>query len=504
MTKWVQMNRSFIVYLIILLIGFFYIKTIREGHNWGGDFSMYIHHAKNIAEGKSYNDTGYLYNPLSPSLGPKTYPPVFPLILAPIYVLFGLNLKIMKIVIVLFFLLSLFVIYLNFKNDLPLKYLILLLIILGPNYYFWNFKDRVLSDIPFLFFTYTSLFLIRKMNRFRNYPGKVFLLSIFAGISMYLSYGTRSLGIIFLPSLIIYEYLNYKKLSKPIILALSIFIAFALLQSFLCHNGGSYFDQITFDFRIIFKNSILYLKNVAGFLNNTHFLSLKVLIFFTVSIGAILGFILNLHKNIGIYEIFIFFYISVIIIWPSNQGTRFLIPLLPLYIYYFLVSFYTFNKSKYGKISLFLFCAIISGIIVSNVLKYVEQGFRPIPRGIHKQESLELFNFIKTKTKESEIIIFDKPRILTLFSGRKSSLLHFTENDEELWKYINQVGANYLIYSTITGSNRERELNSFIRRNKQKLDLIFSNEKFEIFKIRRPSKKENAKEIGTTRRILKM
>jgi len=59
-----------------LFIGFIYITTIREGHNWGGDFSMYIHHAKNIAEGKSYQDTGYLYNPLNPSIGPKTYPPV--------------------------------------------------------------------------------------------------------------------------------------------------------------------------------------------------------------------------------------------------------------------------------------------------------------------------------------------------------------------------------------------------------------------------------------------
>jgi hypothetical protein len=78
---------------VVAMVGVFYLVTIREGHRWGGDFSMYIHHAKNIVEGIDYRDTGYIYNPFYPSLGPKTYPPVFPLLLSPIYKWFGLKLK---------------------------------------------------------------------------------------------------------------------------------------------------------------------------------------------------------------------------------------------------------------------------------------------------------------------------------------------------------------------------------------------------------------------------
>ena len=44
-----------VVTAIIAIVAAFYILTIRAGHDWGDDFSMYIHHAVNIVEGKDYD-----------------------------------------------------------------------------------------------------------------------------------------------------------------------------------------------------------------------------------------------------------------------------------------------------------------------------------------------------------------------------------------------------------------------------------------------------------------
>ena len=71
-------QRNVIIVFIITLVGTFHLLTLREGHRWGGDFSMYIHHAKNIVEGIEYRNTGYLYNHHYSTLGPETFPPVFP------------------------------------------------------------------------------------------------------------------------------------------------------------------------------------------------------------------------------------------------------------------------------------------------------------------------------------------------------------------------------------------------------------------------------------------
>src|SRR6266404_7192237 len=104
-------GRPAIVVTLILTIGAFYIATIREGQVWGDDFALYIHHAKNIAYAHSYADTGYVYNPHYPVLGPKAYPPLFPLLLAPVYRVMGLNLTSMKVLNILFFLMALCFIY---------------------------------------------------------------------------------------------------------------------------------------------------------------------------------------------------------------------------------------------------------------------------------------------------------------------------------------------------------------------------------------------------------
>ena len=53
---------------LILLIALFYGLTIRQGHEWGDDFAMYIHHAENIAAHRPYAATGYIYNPNGPQL----------------------------------------------------------------------------------------------------------------------------------------------------------------------------------------------------------------------------------------------------------------------------------------------------------------------------------------------------------------------------------------------------------------------------------------------------
>src|SRR3990172_9966583 len=120
---------------LILAIGIFYFMTIRDGHDWGSDFAMYIHHAKNIVEGEKYSDTGYIYNPDNP-ISPRTYPPLFPIILAPVYKWYGLDLNLMKAEVTLFFLFWLYVIFLLFKDDLPYNYLMALIAIIGLNPFF--------------------------------------------------------------------------------------------------------------------------------------------------------------------------------------------------------------------------------------------------------------------------------------------------------------------------------------------------------------------------------
>src|SRR5690348_17516098 len=186
-------NRFF-VYLPILAIGIFYLATIRQGHDWGDDFSLYIQQAKNIAEGVSFTHTNYLH--FSPYVGPNAYPPIFPLFLAPIYKLFGLNLTAMKVGVILTFLITLLIFIQIIKNDLSQGLQLALITVIGLNPYFWDLKDQIMSDIPFLVPAYLSIYLV-----YRAYQSNVtglnkFLFGLAIGVTFYLAYGTRPVGLI--------------------------------------------------------------------------------------------------------------------------------------------------------------------------------------------------------------------------------------------------------------------------------------------------------------------
>jgi hypothetical protein len=137
--------------ILLLIVAAFHIVTVRQGHIWGDDFAMYVHHAKNIVEGRPYTATGYLFHP-SISVSPRMYPPVFPLFLAPVIRLFGLNLLAMKIEQVIFFVLVLAVVSLYWRRDLGPECTLALVAILGFSPHFWAAKDNVLSDLLFLFY----------------------------------------------------------------------------------------------------------------------------------------------------------------------------------------------------------------------------------------------------------------------------------------------------------------------------------------------------------------
>jgi len=79
--------RNVIVLALVLSIGAFLIARMREGD----DFAMYIHHANYLAHSNAYSQTGYIYDPHCPDLGPGAYPPLFSLFLAPVYWIMGMT-----------------------------------------------------------------------------------------------------------------------------------------------------------------------------------------------------------------------------------------------------------------------------------------------------------------------------------------------------------------------------------------------------------------------------
>lgn len=443
-----------ILVLVLIISQIMALMWIHNGHSWGGDFSMYIAQAKSIIEGsldELYELNKYSMVNSQYIIGPYLYPNGFPLLLSPIYLFFGIDFIVMKLFCSLFFILSLPLIYFLLKSYFNNSiYSLFIIVMIAFHQYFLSFSDNILSDFPFLFFSVLTIFLFKKSNNFLH--------QVFLGILIYFTYSIRDIGIVLIPSLIIYQVqeifcakvINRKQKSFYLIPHITFILLFITLFVFFPKTGGDHYDLILNQSLGLMYDNIIYYGHLisAYLLGNT--VSSKIIdiplfwIFplFIVFVGLIIEKN-NLH--IVIYTTFI---MVIYVLWPAVQGIRFLFPVIPFILYFFVngINFFTnkFNIKFLNIIILILF----SVNIIYEGSKSTLYWSRFDTNTAYTPEMKEIYSFISNTVPENEIIVFFKPRVLRLFTERNSiSLKDYNESKDNF--ILLKKGINVSIYETI-------------------------------------------------------
>ena len=92
--RYVTKNRLLLV-LVFLVLAMIYRTLQEKGHDWGDDFALYINQARGLVKGdiaRIVTDTRFaLDNSGASSFSPNVYPWGFPLLLAPVFLVAGIN-----------------------------------------------------------------------------------------------------------------------------------------------------------------------------------------------------------------------------------------------------------------------------------------------------------------------------------------------------------------------------------------------------------------------------
>ncbi len=491
-----------ILYMILILSFVVNILTFKNGHDWGGDFSGYIYQAKSLVEGTTAElvvADRYLIENSTTRVGGLLSPWGFPIALSPVYYFFGLNIYAMKVLISLFFGLSLLAVFLFFRDRLSNLQNLILVSILAFNPWFFEFKDNLLSDIPFLFFSLISLLLIKEFviskKVWVNRP--VSYLAI--GAVIFASYSIRSVGLVLLPVLLTVQYIQSRSsLSKrgsllkewfnylPYIIFIILTISTAMV--FPENSIGLYLDNLSgTDFSRIFPD-IIYLSllpsrffsflhlnmNAYGLsFNKFSLVAYNLIVFVTV-----FGMIRNRKKDY-LLILYILFTIPVLLLFSNRQGLRLLIPLLPFFIYFLIAGLSQLSLSlnfsdKYAPLTMKMDILAGSALVLISIF-YISFGSyqnivfnrSEVIEGPYMPDSIGLFDYIRTRTDKDDAIIFFKPMVLTLYTGRKSALIRDIED-------ISRSSARYAAY-------RKRDLRhggQTVQGLRDDFGCVFENETF--------------------------
>jgi len=441
------------------------IFTIDKGHDWGGDFALYISQAKAILSGTTQHlflENSYSMDNSAWVFGPDLYPPGYPLILCLIIPFTGVNFMAFKIINILFYLAFLIFFYetLHTKtNALFSSYFTLALSLCYPIIYY---TDMVLSDIPFLFFCYLFLHLAssEKQSTLNIILAGIILgfssLIRSAGYSLFIAYALY-LFLIFIQ--FIYKKRDFKFFLQKVSVLLMAGLVF--LPGVLIYPTGSYAQDFHIGIQTITENLIYYHHQLLKF---TYWEPLSFLFIAIFLLGLIKHF-----KRSPLISLWVISYLSILFFYPNFETeTRILMPLFPAMIFYIAIAVFEIKKLIIKRIGIVLFAAFIIFSGINNFHDAYKDYKAKSTDEICNSMSKDVFDFVKNNTPENAIIAFFKPRVLRLMTGRNAIALF------EIKEILNSK-ADYYIDASWAGNTI----------NHEKFTLIYQTDRARIYKILR-------------------
>lgn len=421
------------IILLSLLLAF---ALLTKDHEWGDDWASYLMQSIAITKGETHEfiqRNTFTMRESTHFIGPDAYPWGFPTLLAPFTLACGpLNVFCLKFINLIFFALFLWVFYALLARRLPPLESALLLAVFAFSPLLLQFNDQLTSDIAFLFFSALSLLLIVERNTISPY---------ILGIVLFFAFFVRTNGILLLPTLFLAQIfdwlqtrprpiLDWKRILSIGLIPYFVFGLLALANLMLLPAGeGSHLEHLsTLSLASLVDNLSAYFAMPAFFFSDLPYPEIIYGLLLPFILGGIL---LNFKRDFHLVAYLVLSY-ALFIVWPDQQGIRFLFPLLPILGYFAYrgmeaTSFALTNRHAHlGQWLTRGFWLVIAAAFAWTSLGLardnIAQGRGPYG-AVFDPISLEMFEFIKSDTPADSVIAFYKPRALRLFTDRDSLLV---------------------------------------------------------------------------------
>ena len=434
------------VAVLIFIVAILYIVTLTPGHVFvNDDFAAYIMHAKNLVEGRTYSDIRYVPNPdamwLSPANG---YPPVYPMILATVYRFFGLDLRAFKIVTALCFV-GFLAIYAKMALDaIGWKSSICLLALVSFSPVFWEQREFILSEFPYLLFSFAALLFIERV--YTRLEVKQIEVGSALGVSvlLYCAYGTRTIGFVLIFALIAADLMKFRRPSRFLLCVLALTGMFIAAQTLLMVSPKGYASAFHYSLHTITTNLIYYGKCLSYVWANGFNKGVQIVFALLFTVAAALGFLKSLWRERGVKEFYLLGYVGVLLAWNSEIGLRGLLPILPLYFFYGVREWIRLCEARL-PVRLIAAGTLIGLATLSYAGEIRHQSTLPAEPNVADADAANMFAFVQQHTKPEDLLVFPKPRTLALFTGRRVAALSPEQSETQSLAFLRACHATVLI-----------------------------------------------------------
>ncbi|MBQ9538269.1 MAG: hypothetical protein IJU95_03275 [Treponema sp.] len=421
-----------VFFLLAFLGGFAYITS---GHDWGDDFAEYILQGVSIADG-TYA-TEHIGNGIF-----FIYPHGFPLLIAAVYKVFGLNLFAFKMISVVLYAAFVSIFFLFCDKRLKRLTAVTLAFLFAFSPCFYKLLDCILSDVSNLLFTFISLYLMSQFFMDDTSGRRKTLYSFAIGFFSFCAYICRDSGIVLPCTLAAMQVLHLAgRLShvkkggvdfRNILIHILPYIVFFALSFFVNDVLLACPERKQTDiFRslspvTVMTNCLYYFKVISYFFY-PRFIWFAI---FTAIAWAMVKF----ARQDGVLLVYFLGIMGLYIIWPTDQGIRYVASALPVLMFFagraveLLVGVEEFSGDARSSRPMFvftwqsyvllaaLFCASSLSVCLVADARNCMSG-RYLANGSYTKEAVEMYQYINDELSDDESIFFFKPRLLFMETG---------------------------------------------------------------------------------------
>lgn len=434
--------RNILFILLILLIIIIGSISLFHGHTMNGDYALYIRQSKAIID-KDILDVKstmqfMLNNSSDDKFSPLLYPWGFPILLSPVYKLFGIDFYAFKLYVLLFYVTAIVFIYLLFSRRSEFKWqAFFIALLIGMQVRYISFLNLVLSEMPYLFFVFFSVYCVKRIYENNKVKHNNMFSYIAVGILLMFTAQVRTEGILLFPALVVLQCVyflkdrvglvgNKKGLLRYIGISSLPYLSGVLFYWILSRFLPSGFLEHTYHFELFSAERCI--SNISGYVNSIqefHPLNSlwSVVIFLLLSCW---GMIRNFKENA--FEVsFVVFSVLLLLVWP-HQNTRYLFVLIPFFLYFMVCAIESFALGGTGKRFAVTLLFAVFLINLPITLKYgfnaYTFGRRNLYYGTDSEATKELVCFLLQHTSPREVIGSAYGRTIYLLTGRKALVLN--------------------------------------------------------------------------------
>lgn len=482
------------------------LLTLHSGHDWGDDFALYILQARSLLESsipELMAVTAFLHTHSSCIVGPLFYPWGVPVMLSPVYAAFGLNMLAFKLLYLGLFFLFLFSLYVFACSRMQGFALWAFVGFFALNNSYLDFAGQITSEIPFVLVSFLTLTVMGRVYVEQRPLMEKYADAVLVGLLCVVCATVRANGIFALCTLLCVFAVNVlqhrgsgdmaARLRLYAVPCVVFVLCYGLWLAYFPSGTGSYIDYMQeLTPAVLLSNTLYNISALGDFFVIPGFPQAKY-ITLVLTLPLALWGVLRHFRRYYHFLLFAAATFALFTIWPFRHGARFFLPLFPLYLFFAFLGLdalmqYAQSHRPQWEIWIRRIGGGVMGIMLCVTL--VTSVYRVLPgEKVWKQEgeygpysasAQDLFRYVRENTAKDSVMVFFKPRVMSLLTDRRAVLLETAADITEAHSGM------YLIFfrweDNGFGQMRFAEVQQL--QQEGRLESIYANKEFEMFKLR--------------------